>query len=674
MDQRKRRTEETGKTGGSKTTGKENTSKESAGKENSRKAAGEEGTGKESIDEDLRKTVGLFEELRENFKAPEDLTVSEWADKYRILSPENTAEAGRWRTSRVPYMKEVMNAFTDPRVKQLIVVASSQISKTETILNMLGYMIDQDPGPALYTVPTKDFAEDFSKRRLAPMIRDTKQISRKVADSRSRDSNNTITKKTYPGGMISLIGSNSATDLAGTPARYVFADEIDRWSRSAGAEGDPWSLLERRTTTFYNAKMVAVSTPTIKNHSKIAELYELGTREKWCAKCPHCGEYHYIDFDSIRFKHEQIESGGKLQFTVSDIYYCCPECGGASTESQMKRTPKKWIAETPEAIKNGCRSFWINGFYSPWNPWERIILRFLEANAVKDIDKLKTVYNTLFGELWENRSGIEDAGVFLNRLEDYGAEIPNGVLCLTMGVDTQDDRLEYEVVGHGFFGETWGIEYGRILGKPSDPEVWAQLDQLVEKRWEYANGATLKISLTFVDMGGHYSQEVKENCAIRQYQKVFCIKGANSHDAEYTGLPKQVEYENPNTHKKGKAWLYMIGVDAGKEHIMSALRVEEPGAKYCHFPKHRGYDEAYFNALLSERLTFSKNGKPVWEKIHTRNEALDCRNYANAAFRVLNPDMDRLRDGQTGEVQKKEPVKPVKKRRRRPDIYSGDLI
>lgn len=572
-------------------------------------------------------------------------------------------------------MKEIMDAFTDPRIKQIAVVASSQVGKTEAILNILSYMIDQDPGPALYCVPTKDFAEDFSKRRLAPMFRDTKRIADKVADSKSRNTNNTITKKTYPGGMISLIGSNSATDLAGTPARYVFADEIDRWARSAGTEGDPWSLLERRTTTFYNAKMIAVSTPTVKGCSKIEDLYNLGTREKWCAKCPHCGEYHYIDFDSIRFKHEKIESGNNVQFTVSDIYYCCPECGGASTEAEMKRTPKKWIAETPEAINNGCRSFWINGFYSPWNPWERIILRFLEANATKDVDKLKTVFNTLFGELWEERGEIEDTGVFLNRLEDYGAEIPDGVLCLTMGVDTQDDRLEYEVVGHGFFGETWGIEYGKIMGKPSDPYVWDQIDQLCERRWQYENGMTLRISLTFVDMGGHYSQEVKEQCAIRQFQKVFCIKGANTHDAPYTAPPKQIEYENPTTHKHGKGWYYMIGTDAGKEHIMANLRVEEPGAKFCHFPHGHGYDESYFKGLLSERYDFSKN---KWEKIYDRNEPLDCRNYANAAFRVLNPNMDKLHEnlinGRPDEcaVDAKPQRRP--QRRRRMDIYSGDLI
>ena len=281
--------------------------------------------------EHIEKACEQIKNIAKGFKAPEDITVSEWADRYRVLSPENSAEAGRWKTRRTPYTKEIMNAFCDPRVKELIVVASSQVGKTESLLNLLGYMIDQDPGPALYVLPTKDFAEDFSKRRLAPMIRDTKAISDKVSDVKSRNSNNTITKKHYPGGMISLIGSNSPTDLAGTPARYVFADEIDRWTRSAGTEGDPWRLLRARTTTFYNAKMVAVSTPTIRDASKIQDLFESGTKEYWCVKCPHCGEYSFITFDTIRFKHHTIGSGTKRQFIVDETSWACPECGCSSS-------------------------------------------------------------------------------------------------------------------------------------------------------------------------------------------------------------------------------------------------------------------------------------------------------------------------------------------------------
>ena len=570
-------------------------------------------------------------------------------------------------------MREVMDSFNDPRIKQLIVVAAAQISKTESILNMLGYMIDQDPGPALYCVPTKEFAEDFSKRRLAPMIRDTKPIREKVAESKSRTSGNTIMKKMYPGGMISLIGSNSPTDLAGTPARYIFADEIDRWTNSAGTEGDPWSLLERRTTTFYNAKMVAVSTPTIKDASKIVDLYNLGTMEKWCVKCPSCGHYHFITFKDIKFRHKEIAVGGTTQYQVTDLYYLCPHCAGKFSESEIKRAPKKWIADSPEAIENGTRSFWINGFYSPWNSWEKIILRFLEANGKKDFEELKTVYNTLFGELWDDKYSVGGKDELMKRREEYEAELPDGVLCLTMGVDTQDDWMQYEVVGYGKDGESWGIATEKVLGKPDSDEVWERLDEIREKNWHFADGMTLRISLTFIDMGGHYSQEVRDRCAERVYYKVFCVHGLNVHDAPYTTQPNQIDYDNRRTKRYGKCWHYPLGVDAGKAHIMAALEVKEPGPKYCHFPVGRNYDEEYFDSLLSER--WSLNEKTLnwgWVKIYERNEALDCRNYANAAFTVLNPDMETLAQLRRGvELPRKKPVKRVRRRR---DIYDGDLL
>ena len=562
-------------------------------------------------------------------------------------------------------MKEIMDAFNDPKVNIIAAVASSQVGKTEALCNMLGYMIDQDPGPALYVLPTKDFAEDFSKRRLAPMIRDTEAIRDKVADSKSRTTNNTITKKTYPGGMISLIGSNSATDLAGTPARYVFADEIDRWARSAGTEGDPWSLLERRTSNFYNAKMVAVSTPTVKGSSKIEDLFNLGTREYWCVQCPECGEYSFINFDTIRFKFHEIGEKRNRQYIVDETSWACPECGCITDENKIKRQPMKWIAESPEAIENGCRSFWINGFYSPWQPWSKIIVRFLEAR--KDPEKLQPVYNTLFGQLWENRGDLESEEEIEGRAETYGADLPEGVLCLTMGVDTQDNRLEYEVVGYGLFEENWGIQRGIIMGNPANPETWEKLDGVIDRIWYFENGRGLKISLTFVDSGGHYTQEVYENCASRQNKRVFAIKGSNRVDTPYTAPPKQYEYNTATGHK-GKVWMYMIGVDAGKEHIMSGLKVKEPGARMSHFPREmeKGYDSLFYSGLLSEHMVRQDNGAWKWEKIpgHERNEALDCRNYANAAFRVLHPNLDRIKQQLSG-IQTQEPAKQTRKRIRR---------
>ena len=314
-----------------------------------------------------------------NFMPPEQLTVTEWADKYRRLSPEVSAEAGRWRTSRTPYLEEIMNAFTDPHVNRIAVAASSQVGKTEMEMNMIAYMIDIDPGPAMFVLPTVDNGKDMSKRRIAPMVRDTKPLKRKVASSKSRDSDNTLLKKIYPGGMLTITGSNSAASLASVPCRYVFGDERDRWAKDAGGEGDPWGLVEARTITFYNHKMVEVSTPTVRGHSAIEKSFALGTQEYWCVECPHCHEYNFIDFDHISYNAHKIGEGKTKNFIVDQAEYACPVCGCISSESQIRKQPKKWIAKNPDAYANGVRSFWINAFSSPWMPWKRIVLRFLEA-------------------------------------------------------------------------------------------------------------------------------------------------------------------------------------------------------------------------------------------------------------------------------------------------------
>lgn len=589
-----------------------------------------------------------------NYRPPADLKVSEWAANYRILSRENSAEAGSWRNERTPYLVDIMDAFTDPKVSNITFVSSSQIGKSEAELCIIGYIIDQDPGSILYVQPTIDDAKKFSRLRIAPMIRDCKVLSKKVADIKSRDSGNTMLQKSFAGGMLTIVGSNSASGLASIPAKYVIGDELDRWALSAGTEGDPWKLAEARTTTFYNAKMVAVSTPTIKGASKIESLFNEGTQERWCVQCPECGEWHDIRFDDIKFTFEVIKHGKKKDYQVSSITYCCPGCGCLSDEEVIRAQPAKWVAEYPQNYDKGHRSFWLNSFASPWQPWEKIILSYLRAKD--EPQKLKVVYNTMLGELWEDRGGNIDEDTVLSRREDYGKredgtpiELPEGVLVLTCGVDTQDDRLEYEVVGHGHYGETWGIKKGVILGDPHYLEVWQRLDDVIDHTYRFREqDKGMKISLTFVDSGGHKTQDVYRECAKRQSRRVFAIKGQGGDGVPYTKLPTKVNIVTGG-RAVGKAWLYMIGVDAGKADIMDNIKVQEAGAKFCHFPKDErcGYDMAFFTGLLSEKLVMkTEKGRTrwAWEKIpgHERNEALDCRNYALAAFRTLDPDLDAI--------------------------------
>ena len=582
---------------------------------------------------------------------PDDLTVTEWAEKYRRLSREASAEPGPWRTERTPYLREPMDAFTDPRVRRIVMVAASQVGKSELLNNVIGYIIDEDPGSILFIHPTTIDAKEYSKLRIAPMVRDCPTLSKKVADPKSRDSGNTILQKSYPGGILTMCGSTEAHALASKPIRYVLGDERDRWATSAGTEGDPWALAMARQTTFYNAKALEVSTPTIKGASAIEASYAEGTMERWKSQCPHCGGYHEIRFQDIRYEYEERIVAGKKTYQVNSISYICPECRCISTEYEMKRQPARWEAENPDAYASGCRSFWLSAFVSSWATWESIIRKYLAA--IGNTKKMQVVYNTCFGELWEDRGEIEDEDTLMARREDYGTrpdgspvELPEGVLVLTAGVDTQDDRMEYEVVGHGHFGETWGIEKGLVMGRPDDLETWAKLDELVfDRTFRFANNIGLRVSMSFVDEGGHFAQDVRMQCRARLGKKVFCIKGFYGDDRPYTAPPKKQKII-VNQIQVGTCWQYQLGVDSGKEIIMDNLKVQTPGPKYCHFPRRDDYGSAYFKGLLSETKVYDPNKRHpwAWKKIpgHERNEPLDCRNYALAAFKVLPANLDAI--------------------------------
>lgn len=612
----------------------------------------------------------LFRYTMLMLKPPKLQTVSEWADDNRILVSESSSEPGHWRTDRAPYQREIMDAFTQPGVWQIVIMASAQVGKTELELNMMGRGIDIDPGPMLFIQPTDGFAEDFSKRRVAPMIRACPALQRKVYEAKSRDAGNTITMKTFPGGSVAFTGANSPTELAGRPVRYVFMDEIDRFPRSAGTEGDPLELAERRTETFrHNRKVVKTSTPTIKGASKIEDAYMLGTQEEWHTQCPHCKEFSFIRFENIKFdKEEYKDASGQRNYHVRNVRWRCPKCDGETREHDTKRCPAKWVQNNPEAIAEGTRSFRLNAFMSPWSDWTAICRSFL--NAHDDPELLKVFVNTMLGETWETneQSGVPEE--MMARREIYNAEVPTGVLVMTMGIDTQDNRLEYEVVGWGRDEQSWGIAKGVIPGRADAPEVWAEVDDLLDREWQMAGGMKMRILASFMDSGGHFTQEVYRECARRSSKRLWAVKGEGG-DKPYVRLMKK-------DNSKDKATRFMIGVDSGKEAILFASGVTEPGPRYMHFPRDYtcGYDIEYFKGLISEKMVLRRRmGQTVvtWEKTYDRNEPLDCRNYARAAYKYFNWNFDKMERVLNGTEEPKIETRQQVERRRKKRVLSTGI-
>ncbi|ALV25050.1 phage terminase, large subunit [Campylobacter iguaniorum] len=555
---------------------------------------------------------------------PKKLNVSQWADEYRILSSEASAISGKWNTSIAEYQRGIMDAFSDPAIHTVVWMSSAQVGKTEALLNIIGYFIDQDPSPMLLLQPTLEMATAFSKDRLAPMVRDTTAITSKVSDAKSKDSGNTILHKTFQGGHITMAGANSPASLASRPVRVVLCDEVDRYPPSAGSEGDPVNLAFKRTTTFWNKKRMLTSTPTIKGISRIEQAYEGSDMRKFYVPCQLCKEFQVLAWQNVVYEKNQ----------PSTARYTCCKCGALWNDIEKKEaiSKGKWQATS---VSDGVAGFWLNELYSPWVSMGDMVSNFLEAK--KSVHTLKTFINTSLGETWEEDPGqrIEESEL-LNRREDYEL-IPNEALILTCGVDTQDDRLEGEIKAWGVGFESWGVKSFSIEGSPSQKQVWQDLDNIIKALYERQDGIKLKVSCTCIDSGGHFTDQVYKFCKLRSFDRVFAIKGSS-----VAGRPI---ISRPSTSNKLGVKLFTIGTDTAKELIYSRLKLSEFGEGYMHFNK--TFDEKYFLMLTSEKLVMTlKKGRPVmeWKPIRARNEALDYTVYNLAAISILNPNFAALKE------------------------------
>lgn len=574
-------------------------------------------------------TFDLFERVFSVLKPPPDMTLSQWADEYRYLSSESAVEQGKWHTYKAPYQREIMDAITDLSVQKVVVMSAAQLGKTDGfILNPIGYYMHYDPSPIMVLQPTIDMAETFSKDRLSPMLRDTPILRGKI-NEKSRNSGNTILKKSFPGGHVTMVGANSPSSLASRPIRILLADEIDRYPATAGNEGDPLLLAAKRLATFWNRKEVDVSTPTVKGLSRIEVEFERSTQEIWNVPCPHCGAYQPLEWAQVLFDKDNM----------GEISYVCQKCGTIASEAEWKElfVKGKFIARYPG---RAVRGFHLNALASLFGEWREIVEKFLTANEEKkkgNIELLKVWTNTEMGQTWEEDGEQVEKDDLYKRRERYNCEVPADVICLTAGIDTQDDRFEIEVVGWGVDKESWGIRYAVIYGDLKLTAVWEELDAFLSQTFTTADGRSLKLISACMDSGGHFPNQVYRFCKARWNRRIFAIKGKGGADVPY--------YNRPTTSNPVKCPLFTLGVDTGKSLLLDRLKIEEEGPGYCHFPreKDRGYNEDYFTGLTSERQIMTyKKGKPVFEwKIkdyaHKRNEALDCRNYATAAVEIANP-------------------------------------
>lgn len=622
----------------------------------------------------LASVEGVIREALRAWKPPPRLTLSEWADRHFCLSPESSAESGRWRT--LPYQRAIMDAFTDPAVERVSVRKSARVGWTKIINALVGYSIHQAPCPLLVVQPTVEDAKGYSKEEIAPMLRDCSVLATIVFEEAEevgpKESGNTILHKKFPGGVLSLVGANSGTGFRRVSRKIVLFDEVDGYPPSAGSDGDQIELGVKRTSYYWDRKIGAGSTPLIAGASRIERLYEQGDKRRYFVPCPHCGHMAPLVFSA-----EHGGAGHTMSWPEGrpeEAFFAC-EKNGCVIEHRHKREMVErgeWRATKPHTAKEVARgklhvSFHIWAAYSssPNAEWGQIAAEFLAAKD--NPEKLKTFVNTVLGETWKEKGEVPDWEKLYARRETYKVgTVPEGVEFLTCGVDVQKNPAGwfYEVVGWAANKESWSVDAGFIPGDTADDAEWTKVDELLGRTYPTSAGVNLAILCLAVDSGDN-TNTVYTWARRHPMRRVIAVKGVEKARAIIDACsPVDVKVNGKRAARGYSVW--PVGHSIAKSELYGWLRLQRPAegepfpSGWCHFPE---YGEKYFQMLTAEHLVAHVDNRGfthyVWELMTGReNHYLDCRVYARAAAARLG--LDRMQPPKAGSaratVKKSEPV------------------
>lgn len=588
------------------------------------------------------------------------VTVSEWADKHRYLSPVASAEPGIYRTSRTPYLKEIMDhCSTSSLTREIVLKKGSQVGFSECALCWIGYVMDRSPGPSMIIQPNEKLAKRFSKQRVDAMIRDTPQLQKKVREKKSRDSSNTVEMKEFDGGLLVISGANSSVNLRSMPIKNLFLDEIDGYSQDVDGEGDPVDLAVVRTRTFPRRKILKGSSPTTEAKSRITKAYNETDKRRYYVPCPHCDHYQTIEWPNIKWERGRPETA----------HMECTGCKGQIHEFHKTKMLERgeWRA-TAKAKKKRVVGYQLSALYSPvgWYSWADAANDFLKAKD--DPLKLQVFVNTVLGEEWKEKGEAPDWERLFERRELYPVRIvPPGGLFLTAGVDVQGDRFEMEITAWGKDKQSWSIDYRVEYCDTAAEGSYQVLDALLNETFEVAGSKTrLGLRMLAID-SGHNTQAVYHWCR-KNIGRAVPVKGRETQPT-IVSTPTYVDVSYGGKKIPNGVRLWKVGTSVGKSELYGWLGLKKPTREgepyppgYCHFPQ---YAEGFFKMLTAEQLVIKQvrgYRRYVWEQTG-RNEALDCRIYSRAAACIVG--LDRYTDADWKQMEdalhsKQASVAPVK--------------
>lgn len=582
---------------------------------------------------------GLYRSEIALWEPPEDLTVSEWADQYRILDPITSAEPGPWRTDRTPYLREILNSYSDPSIEQITIIASTQVAKTETQLNILGYIIDQDPGPTLFVMPREDDAKKMATRRFLPMVESSPRLAQHLSSAKS--DRKTIEYR-LGNALVSFAWANSPAALASTPARNVLLDEVDKYPLFSGKEADPISLATERQRTFWNRKRVITSTPTTRD-GYIHREWATSTRSRYHVPCARCGTFQVLVFPQVRWPKD-IRDPALIRRERLAVYVCT-HCNGEIGELEKPKMLAEgvWCPDGCTVDDSGRirgkrpvtenAGFHLSALYSPWLTFSEVGAKFLEAKD--DPPRLLNFVNSWLGEPWEEKGEEISPEYLATRAAPHArGEVPAEALVLTAGVDVQDAHLYYAIRAWGTGETSWLVQADRV-------ETWDELLEVLARTHYPVSGRTgeaQRVRRVCMD-SGHRTDEVYQ--ISRQLSDL--IRPVKGQQKIAGGIPirmSRVERNFQGQMARTGVKLWHLDTSYFKDKLARLIRtpLESPGAWRVHD------DPAleYLRQVASEHKVIRldrKTGRTssVWTNRpgFGGNHWLDCEVYALAAADML---------------------------------------
>lgn len=588
----------------------------------------------------------LFEVAAKAIAPRRPMTVSQWADTHRILSSKASAMPGRWVTARNPMLAEPMDSMSATSlVREMVAVLPIQFGKSEIETNIIGYTMCEDPGPIMVVLPGEVSMNKFINQKLNPLLEETPACEKALTSTVSRNSSNTRGFKDFAGGQLYMEHTGNAKRLKSTSAKLVLVDEYDSVASSLPSGDDPDALLDGRNSAFpATSKRASVGTPEIKSLSRLEAKYEKSDQRLYHVPCPHCDHMHPLTWEGF---HWSVGTDGK----VTRAWCVCPECGAEIEEHHKDRMVDAgcWVARYPERSIRGYRANFLYYRFALGPRWAEMAQVWVDAQG--DIAAIKTFVNDRRAEAWEDpamRAVRHNA--IAERAEPYALRFaPMGVLVITAGVDTQDNRLAVQIVGWGRGMAFWVLDYVEFMGDPADEAVWVTLTELLNRPIAHESGATLRVESVAIDMGGHRTEAVKHYVRQKLTRRPMAIYGAKHNNAPVLGKGKLSDVDWRGRYDKRGVMTYQVGTVGIKHWLFGRLSTDAGRPReerLTHFSD--ALEPSYFAGLVSE--TYDPRKNRFEKKRGARNEPLDTWDYAFAAahhqelrlHRYTRADWDRL--------------------------------